>query len=121
SHKPNTTLRNIDLDGFFFAGLAQMKADSPARKQYSSCHVAQTRDFDLAAIGQVECIRADADLAAGSRVSTQRLAGKDRLVQLGIGPGAPAGNSNVHISRDKTDLSDAARRRPVGRQRRARL
>src|ERR1700740_1764494 len=98
-----------------------MKADSTARKEDLSDPVAQARDFDLAAIGQVDCIRADTDLAAGSRVSTQRFTGKDRLVQLGVSPGAPAGNPKIDVSRDKADPADAARRRPLGEQRSARL
>ena len=110
SQQPNAALRNIDLDGFIFAGLAQMKADSPLRKEYLGDPVAQARDFDLAAVGQVHRIRADPDLAAGSRVCAHRLAGEDRLVQLRINPGASAGGSEVEISRNKADPPDAARR-----------
>src|SRR5207245_7064018 len=98
SQQPDTALRNIDLDGLLFTGLAQMKADSPARKEDLSGLVAQTRDFDLAAAGQINRIRVDADHAAGSGIGAQRCAGEDRLVRFGVRPGSPAGGSEVDIT-----------------------
>ena len=119
--QPDGALRNIDLDGFIFTGLAQAEANSTAREEDLSDSVEQARDLDFAAIGQVDRFCADSDLAAGSRVGAQCFTGEDRLIQFGISPGSPARHLQVEVSRDKADPPDSVRRRPVGRQRSARL
>ena len=72
-------------------------------------------------LGEVYGIRADAYLGAGSRAGTQRRAGKDRLVQLGVTPGGPAGDLELDIPRNQADPPDAAGRAPFRRQRCTRL
>jgi hypothetical protein len=80
TEQPKATLRKIDLEDLAVAELAQMKADTPPRKDDPGELVAQAHDFDLGAVRQVDRISADLELGDGSNVGPKGLACEDRLV-----------------------------------------
>src|SRR6516165_7365262 len=88
-----------------------MKVDAPSRKGDLGQLVTQTRDFDFGASRQIDRIRADLDLGAGSTVSADGLPCEDGLVQNRIRPAGFARGAEVASSGAETDAPA-----PPGRQ-----
>jgi hypothetical protein len=84
--QPNAALWKIDLDDFGVSELAEVKPDAPLMQRNLGEPMVQIGKPGFGAIGQADRIGADPNLRAGSRIGSQRLAGKHRLVGFGVAP-----------------------------------